>query len=190
MAKQKSNEESKIRVSFTSPRTNSRVFEAEVSPDCTGKMAIEHLLVGDASGPFLERTSLGRPYELVVMRTEGIISPNTTFQEAEVIGGDIIEIRQAGQGGLDLTEIGTLVLSSGITLTALKGLIQIALKLIENEGKKTVTIKLQDGELTVQGPGADEKIKMVAEILSKYDGDFQITVSDKLPNPSSDGHGP
>ena len=185
MVKQQSTEVSKIQVCFMSPRTNSRVFEAQVSPDCTGKMAIDGLLAGDAGGPFLEPSSPGRPYELCVMRTGGGIAPNMTFRQAGIIDGDIIEIRQAGPGaGLDLTEIATLVLSSGITLTALKGLIQIALKLIDNEGKKSVTIKLPDRELTVQGPGADERIKLVAEILSKHDGDFQISVSDNQP-PSS-----
>lgn len=75
-------------------------------------------------------------------------------------------------------------------MATLKGLIQIAVKLIDNEGKKSVTVKLPDREVTVQGPEADEKIKMVAEILSKYDGDFQITVTDKLPASSGEEPAP
>ena len=153
---------------------------AELSPDCTGQIAIDGLLAGDAGGPFLEPPSPGRPYELVVARSSISIGPSMTFRQAGIINGDIIEIRQALQGaGLDLTEMAKIVLSSGITLAALKGLVQIAGKLIKNQGKKRVTIKLPDREVIVEGPGADEIIKMAADVLSKHDGDFQITVTDK-----------
>lgn len=182
MAEQKSNEQTKIQVSFVRALGEAGSFESEVSPDCTGQMAVDGLLAGDARRSFLKPTNPARPYDLCVMRTGVVISPNMTFREAGIIDGEIVEIRQAGQGaGLDLTEFANIVLASGITLTALKGLMQIAVKLIENEGKKSVTIKLPDREVTVQGSSADEMIKMAGEIVSKHDGDFQITVSDKLP---------
>jgi hypothetical protein len=86
-----------IEVSFLHPRS-SKVFTAEVSPECTGQQALEGLLLGDADGPFLEPSPPGRPYELAIKRSQQIISLPMTFEQAGVINGDIIEIRQAGQG--------------------------------------------------------------------------------------------
>lgn len=86
-----------IEVNFTHPR-NARLFTAEISPQCTGQKAIDGLLVGDEEGPFLEPAPQGRPYQLVIKRTQGAITPHTTFADAGVISGDVIEIRQDGQG--------------------------------------------------------------------------------------------
>jgi len=88
----------KVAITFINPKNNARQFEADLSPECTGKMAIDGLLVGDHNGPFLEPTPTGRPYELIVKRSSSQITPNTTFREAGVISGDVIEIRQALQG--------------------------------------------------------------------------------------------
>lgn len=79
----------------------------------------------------------------------------------------------------DFVEISRFLVTSGITLAALKGLIQIIVKLIENEGKKSVTIKLPDREISVQGTSADELMKIVEEILKDQPGDFQIEVKSK-----------
>jgi hypothetical protein len=85
-----------IKVYFTHPR-DSRAFPAEVEPTCTGKQAIEGLLVGDSSGPFLDPPPPGRPYSLVTKKGKQI-APNMTFQEAGVSSGDVITIHQDGQG--------------------------------------------------------------------------------------------
>jgi hypothetical protein len=92
------NNNNKLAVTFINPRSNARVFDADLSPECTGQMAIEGLLVGDHNGPFLEPAPPGRPYELVVKSSDVSITPNTTFREAGVVNGDVIEIRQALQG--------------------------------------------------------------------------------------------
>src|SRR5688572_4968633 len=86
-----------ITVHFSHPRL-SRSLTAEVSPECTGQQAIEGLLEGDDVGPFIEPSPPGRPYDLVIKRAGQIIYPEMTFQEAGVLDGDVIEVRQAGQG--------------------------------------------------------------------------------------------
>jgi len=154
-------------------------------------MALDGLLTGDKDGPFLEPAPQGVSYELTIERTSQAITPNSTFQSAGVIDGDMIEVRLAvqgaGGGGFDLAEISKLLLTSGITLTAVKGLIQIIVKLIENEGKKSVTIKLPDREVTVQGASADELITKAVEILNQHEGDFQLKLTSKQTvSPSTD----
>jgi hypothetical protein len=86
-----------IEVHFFHPRL-SRSFTADVSPECTGQQAIEGLVEGDDVGPFIEPSQPLRPYELVIKRTQRIIHPEMTFQEAGVVNGDVIEVRQLGQG--------------------------------------------------------------------------------------------
>ena len=87
----------KIEVNFAHPRS-AKLFTAEIGPQCTGQQAIEGLLVGDDQGPFLEQAPAGRPYELVLKKSKKAITPNMTFEQAGVESGDVIEVRQAGQG--------------------------------------------------------------------------------------------
>jgi len=87
----------RMEVHFSHPRL-SRILTADVSPECTAQEAIEGLLEGDDVGPFIEPSPPHRPYELVIKRTQQIINPEMTFQEAGVLDGDVIEVRQAGQG--------------------------------------------------------------------------------------------
>jgi hypothetical protein len=54
-----------IKVTFTHPRDGGRSFGAKISPQCTGQMAIEGLMLGNEDGPFLNVAPPGRPYELV-----------------------------------------------------------------------------------------------------------------------------
>ena len=87
----------KIAVTFTHPRNNTS-FTARISPQCTGEKAILGLLRGNANGPFVDPAPPGRPYELALKRTQGAITPNTTFAEADVMNDDVIEVRQSGTG--------------------------------------------------------------------------------------------
>lgn len=87
-----------ITVQFTHPRSSERVFTAETAPDCTGQEAIAGLILGGDEGPFLEPPPAGRPYELVLNRTETAITPHMTLGEAGVLDGDLIAVLQRGQG--------------------------------------------------------------------------------------------
>lgn len=87
-----SDKHSKIQVYFVKPWDETVTFDGEVSPDCTGQMAIDGLLAGDAHGQFLKPASPGQPYELCVVRTGGVVSPNMTFREAGIINGDSLRL--------------------------------------------------------------------------------------------------
>jgi hypothetical protein len=86
-----------IEVHFTHPR-DTTVFSAMINPECTGQKAIQGLLVGDDNGPFLDPPASGRPYELAVKQSGIAITPNMTFLDAGVVDGDVVEVRQRGQG--------------------------------------------------------------------------------------------
>lgn len=87
----------KIEVHFTHPR-NANSFTASISPQCTGQKAIQGLMAGDENGPFLEPAAPGRPYELAIKRSGTAITPNMTFADAGAVDGEVIEVRQRGQG--------------------------------------------------------------------------------------------
>jgi hypothetical protein len=97
-----------VKVTFTHPRDGGRSFDANINPQCTGQMAIQGLLLGDEGGAFLEAAAPGRPYELAVKRSQTNIPPNMTFEQAGVQDGDVIEVRQSGQGALRVCVVGCL----------------------------------------------------------------------------------
>jgi hypothetical protein len=89
----------KVKVTFTHPTDNYRAFTANISPQCTGQLAIQGLLVGNTDdGPFLEAAAQGRPYGLIVKSSQINITPNMTFEQAGVQDGDVIEVTHTGQG--------------------------------------------------------------------------------------------
>ena len=85
-------------VRFTHPRSSHLVFAAETTPGCTGQEAIAGLILGGDDGPFLEPAPAGRPYELILTRTETAITPHMTLGHAGVVDGDVIAVVQRGQG--------------------------------------------------------------------------------------------
>ena len=87
-----------LTVQFVHPRSSERVFTAETTKGCTGQEAIAGLILGNDEGPFLEPPPPGRPYELVLTRTEKAITPHLTLGEAGVLEGDVIAVLQRGQG--------------------------------------------------------------------------------------------
>jgi hypothetical protein len=87
---------SKLKLNFIHPRT-SIGYSADVAPECTGAVALQGLQ-SPATGPFLDPAPQGRPYELVVARSNKMIPATQSFAEAECQTGDTIEVRQSGQG--------------------------------------------------------------------------------------------
>jgi hypothetical protein len=174
----------RINVTFTHPREGGRSFSAKISPQCTGQMSIEGLMLGNEDGPFLDVTPPGRPYELVLMRTHKDILPSMTFEQAGVMDDDVIEVRQAGQGaGFDYSALAELLLTSGVTLAALKALTQIIVKLIENQGKKSVTLKLgNDKEITLNGSNSINDLIKVLSVLEQHEFNLQIETDSTEPN--------
>lgn len=86
-----------IEVIFTHPR-DPGTFTAYISPHCTGQQAIRGLIAGDENGAFIDPAAPGRPYELAVKQSGIAITPNMTFAEADVVNGEVVEVRQRGQG--------------------------------------------------------------------------------------------
>lgn len=86
----------KLNVRFTNPR-NSLSYPAQVSPACTAAIAIEQLQA-PATGPFLDKPPAGRPYHLVLSRTDTQLAPHQTMADAKTVDNDVFEVRQDGQG--------------------------------------------------------------------------------------------
>lgn len=87
----------KIEVTFTHPDGNN-VFTAAITPQCTGAKAVQGLLRGNENGPFLSPLPTGQNYELTRKLNGQVITPNTTFEEAGVESGDVIEVKRPLRG--------------------------------------------------------------------------------------------
>lgn len=83
----------KLNLTFLHPRT-SAAYKANVAPACTAQIAIEGL----TSNAFLDPAPNGRPYQLVLSRTDTQLTPSQTMADAGVQENDVIEVRQQGQG--------------------------------------------------------------------------------------------
>jgi hypothetical protein len=82
-----------LELQFWHPVGN-QIFTAYVNPLCTGQQAVQGLMAGDLDGPFLESNST-RTYELMVKRSQQIITSRMTFEQAGVVNGDVIEVLQS-----------------------------------------------------------------------------------------------
>ena len=87
----------KIRITFTHPNGNN-VFTADINPQCTGATAVQGLLRGNHTGPFLEELRPGQNYVLTRKSNGQTITPTMTFEEAGVVNGDVIEVHRPLQG--------------------------------------------------------------------------------------------
>lgn len=88
-----------IEVYFLHPRDSSLTLTADLSPQCTGREAIQELLRdADGTGPFLQPRPEGQDYILSVRRTQQEIASNMTFAQAGVIDADSIVVVQRAEG--------------------------------------------------------------------------------------------
>lgn len=85
-----------MEIHFLHPR-DSHAYDAEVAPECTSKRALTGLQSPE-TGPFLDPAPNGRPYELVLARNSMVITPDMTMAQAGVVDGEVVEVRQSGQG--------------------------------------------------------------------------------------------
>jgi hypothetical protein len=81
-----------MEVQFRHPRT-SLLLIADVSPQCSGELALTALLSEGFLSPVAPRA-----YELYLHRTETHIAPHMSFEEAGVIDGDLIDVILPMQG--------------------------------------------------------------------------------------------
>jgi hypothetical protein len=91
-----------MEVQFRHPRT-SLLLIADVSPQCSGEDALTALLSEEG---FLSPLAPRAAYELYLNRTETHIAPHTTFAEAGVVDGDLIDVllHMQGTGSTTLVE--------------------------------------------------------------------------------------
>lgn len=80
-----------MEIQFRHPRTN-KFLVADLSPQCTGREALQALMTPHEGGePFLTQSD-GGAYNLIHDRTSQAIPPNMTFAQAGVEDGDTIKI--------------------------------------------------------------------------------------------------
>jgi len=83
-----------MEIQFRHPRTN-KILVADLSPQCTGREALQALMSAEDNGtPFLTQ-SPGEAYDLVHEQSRQSITPNMTFAQAGVTNGDTIGIVKA-----------------------------------------------------------------------------------------------
>lgn len=87
----------RIALTFLHPRNSDDEFRMSVAPQATGRQVVSRLLEGDEDGPWLDPEPPGRPYELVVSRTQRAIAPAETIGAAGAVAGDIISVMHPGQ---------------------------------------------------------------------------------------------
>lgn len=86
-----------MEIQFRHPRTN-KFLVADLSPQCTGREALQALMAAQDGGePFLTQSD-GGAYNLIHERTSQAITPNMTFAQAGVESGDTIKIDKEMQG--------------------------------------------------------------------------------------------
>lgn len=85
--------ETLVPIQCAHPRT-SVLLDGEVTPDGTAAELVTDLV---AEG-FVEQAPPGRPYEVILARTDTVIPPNVTFGRAGVQAGDVLNLVQPGQG--------------------------------------------------------------------------------------------
>jgi hypothetical protein len=90
-----------IEVFFMHPLT-CEALPADLSPQCTGKEALEALQDDDGTGAFLSPPQTGQRYKLVLHREgeeEGVdIPPEMAFDTVGVKDGDKVEVQIGGIG--------------------------------------------------------------------------------------------
>lgn len=87
-----------IELKFLHPRDSTETFEMSVAPQATGHQIVQQLIKGDADGPWLDPETPGRPYELVLSRTQKVVAPNQAIAAAGAVDEDYVAVIQPGQG--------------------------------------------------------------------------------------------
>jgi len=147
----------KIEVGFTHPR-NAKIFTTKVSPHCTGQAALDGLLLGNDEGSFLDPTSAEKPYEMVILRSSQIITASMTFEQAGVLAGDVIEVRQNAPGaGPDWSELGQMLFWSAAAASVfLKAAVPVLIEFLKSKASRSVIVQKGQDKRIYTGYDADE----------------------------------
>lgn len=88
----------RMKLTFLHPYKSTEQFVMDVAPQATARQTIQQLLKGDDKGPWLDPEPVGRPYELVLNRTNTALAPNQTLGGAGAAAGDVFAVMHPGQG--------------------------------------------------------------------------------------------
>jgi hypothetical protein len=88
----------KLGLTFLHPQDSTQTFKMGVAPQATPQQCVQQLIKGDHQGPWLAPEAPGRPYELVLDRTQTLLPSGTPLGEAGVKTGDTIAVMRPGQG--------------------------------------------------------------------------------------------
>jgi len=90
----------KLDLTFLHPQKSDETFKMAVAPQATPRQCVQQLIKGDDQGPWLSPEVSGRPYELVLNRTQKVMDADTPITAAGVQAGDTIAVMRPGQGAL------------------------------------------------------------------------------------------
>lgn len=82
-----------MKVNFLHPRDSS-TFPAEVDPETTGQTCLAGLI----DSKFLSKAPRGRPYSLVITRTQVQVLAQSTMLQSGVQDNDSLAVQQMEQG--------------------------------------------------------------------------------------------
>jgi len=88
----------KLDLTFLHPQKSDETFKMGVAPQATPRQCVQQLIKGDHQGPWLASEVPGRPYELVLNRTQKLLDADTPIGAAGVQAGDTIAVMRPGQG--------------------------------------------------------------------------------------------
>lgn len=88
----------KLGLTFLHPQDSTQTFKMGVAPQATPRQCVQQLITGDEEGPWLPPEAPGRPYELVLSRTQTLLDADTAIGTAGVEPGDVLAVMRPGQG--------------------------------------------------------------------------------------------
>jgi hypothetical protein len=161
-----------IEVRFIHPR-NASFCNVEVSLACTGREAIQGLMIDDGGSSFLTDLPLGQSYSLNLRRTQQVITPNMTFAKAGVINGDLIEVYIDATGaGYNFGEIAKIFIESGVTLSFIRSVTQIIVQLLRNKESRSIRFKYvkedETKEVEIAGSNSIDDLINAASIMERH----------------------
>lgn len=83
-----------IELRFSHPLDFGTVMTAKVDPQCTAQQALHEPMTDRGGGAFLFELKPGESWELVISGTQQAIPSQTSFAQAGVVDGDLIEIHR------------------------------------------------------------------------------------------------
>jgi hypothetical protein len=157
-----------IEVHFTHPATATSLT-TDVSPQCTAQEAINELLSTDEQGSLLPIPSSGTRYHLMLRKTEALIAPSMTFEEAGVEDGDTVDVLLEAQGGgPDWAELGHMLFwSMAAASIFIKAAKPILIEFLKNKRSRSIIVRTGKSEIALKGEDPEKVMEILKLIENK-----------------------